>query len=224
MTPSVSLEEMNTVALIGYAAAVVLTGMSIPQTVRAHRYGVQGVSTATWLTIAIAMSMWLAYGIRNDSLVLVIANVAALVATAAMLVVLARSRGKSLAVAVVGVVGFLVVANAIALVAPLGLVTVAAVLLPIASRVPQMLVCVGSYRSATATSVSRSTWMMSALGQSLWLAYGLILNDPALIIVNAVCVALTFVLLAADYANPGNRNRDAVGLLPRHHDLAAAAN
>ncbi len=43
--------------VIGYTSAVLLMFMSVPQTVRMYRHGTAGVSTATWWTIAVAISM-----------------------------------------------------------------------------------------------------------------------------------------------------------------------
>lgn len=190
---------------IGYVSAALLMVMSVPQTVRAYRFGTAGISALTWWTIAVAISMWLVYGLRTDSLVLVVANVASLTATVAMLVVLTHASVDRWFVPTVVVVSILTLVVCAALFVPLVLVAAAAVCLPIASRLPQLRQSVASYRLGLATSVSRVTWLLAAAGQSGWLIYGLILGDPALITVNLVCVVMAVTLVALDVANPGNR-------------------
>lgn len=197
---------------IGYVSAALLMVMSVPQTIRAYRWGTAGVSALTWWTIAVAISMWLVYGIRTESLVLIIANIASLTATAAMLVVLTHASVERWVVPAFVVVGTLALVVAAALFAPLIMVAAAAVCLPIASRIPQLRQSVSSYRAGSPTSVSRTTWMLAATGQSGWLIYGLILGDPALITVNSICVAMAVTLVVADVANPGNRSSRKGGL------------
>ncbi len=204
---------MASADVIGYISATLLMFMSIPQTIRAYRSGTAGVSTVTWWTIAVAISMWLVYGIRTDSTVIVIANVASLSATAAMLLVLTHAsvdRWIAPALVIFSVLTLVVVA---ALFVPLLLVVAAAVCLPIVSRVPQLRQSVASYRTGSRTSLSRLTWILAATGQSGWLIYGLILGDPALIAVNVVCVAMAIALVTADIANPGNRESHGDGLI-----------
>ena len=196
---------MASADLIGYISAALLMFMSIPQTIRAYRSGTAGVSAVTWWTIAVAISMWLVYGIRTDSTVIVVANVASLSATAAMLLVLTHAsvdRWVAPALVIFSVLALVVTA---ALFVPLLLVVAAAVCLPIVSRVPQLRQSFSNYRTGSRTSLSRLTWILAAAGQFGWLIYGLILGDPALITVNVVCVAMAIALVAADIANPGNR-------------------
>ncbi len=196
---------MQLVDVIGYTSAALLMFMSVPQTVRIYRHGTAGVSTATWWTIAVAISMWLVYGIRSESTVLIVANIAALLATVATLTVLAHAAVDRWLLPAVVVVSVLTMVSAAAMVVPFVVVAVAAVFLPIVSRVPQLRQSVASYRAGSRTAVSRPTWMLAAAGQSGWLIYGLMLGDPALILVNTVCVAMALCLLTAEVANPGNR-------------------
>lgn len=202
---------MQAVDALGYAAAVLLTAMSIPQTIRVHRNGSRGVSSATWLIVSFAIAMWIGYGISHASLVLVIANIAGLIAASATLSILARSKGQSWTAAIALVSCYAVTCVIVSLVAPLALVTLAAVVLPIVSRLPQVGLCIQACWQGSATQVSRLTWTLSATGQSLWLSYGLIVHDGALVVVNLVCVLLTLVLLAVDIANPANRLRSHLG-------------
>lgn len=201
---------MQAVDALGYAAAVLLTAMSIPQTIRVYRNGSRGVSTATWLIVSFAIAMWIGYGIAHASLVLIIANVAGLTAASATLTILARSKGQSWASAIALVSSYSLACVMVSLVAPLGLVTLAAVVLPIVSRLPQVGLCIQACWQGSSTQVSRLTWSLSATGQTLWLTYGLIVHDGALVVVNLVCVLLTLVLLGVDFANPANRIRSAV--------------
>lgn len=212
---------MQLTDVIGYTSAVLLMFMSVPQTVRMYRHGTAGVSTATWWTIAVAISMWLVYGIRSESTVLIIANVAALLATVATLTVLAHTAVDRWLLPAVVIVSVLTLVVAVAMVAPLVVVAVAAVCLPIISRVPQLRQSVASYRTGSRTAVSRATWVLAVAGQSGWLLYGLILGDPALILVNAVCVAMALCLLAADIANPGNREPRTDGTLAAGNSAVA---
>jgi len=193
------------VDVVGYVSAALLMFMSVPQTIRAYRMGTAGVSALTWWTIAAAVSMWLVYGLRTDSTVLVVANVASLIVTAATLLVLAHSRFARWLLPATGIVAVLGLLLVVAMYLPLGVVVAGAVLLPIASRVPQLRASVSSYRAGQRTSVSRATWILAATGQAGWLLYGVMLADAALIVVNVVCLAMAILLLAADIANPGNK-------------------
>lgn len=196
---------MQWAELIAYVSAALLMVMSIPQTVRAYRSGTAGVSTLTWWTIAISISMWLVYGIRTDSTVITVANIASLLATSAALLVIAHASVERWLLPAVGIAMALAAVVLTAMYLPLSIVIGAAVCLPIASRIPQVRNSFNSFRSGERTSVSRVTWILAATGQTGWLIYGLIHNDPALIIVNIACIALTILLLSADVANPGNR-------------------
>jgi uncharacterized protein with PQ loop repeat len=196
---------MQLVDLIGYVSAVILTVMSIPQTVKAYRNGCVGISRLTWWTIALSIALWLVYGLLTESQVLIIANIAAMVATAAMLAVLAHDTTGHWLLPGAGIVILLLVTVAVLSLFPLPAIATLAVVLPVVSRVPQLVESVSSYRSSERTAVSRVTWILGASGQMGWLVYGLIVGDPALIVVNSVCVAMTVVLVGADFANPGNR-------------------
>lgn len=199
--------------VIAYTSAALLMVMSVPQTVRAYRLGTAGVSTLTWWTIAAAVSMWVVYGLRTDSVVLVVANVAALVVTVATLLVLAHAHSDRWVSPAFGIAVALSLLLVVAMYVPLAVVVAGAVLLPIASRIPQLRASISSYRAAERTSVSRATWILAATGQTGWLIYGLMLGDMALIVVNVVCLVMALILLAADFANPGNRLtvRSAIG-------------
>ena len=197
---------MQLVELIGYASAALLMVMSVPQTVRAYRMGTAGVSALTWWTIAAAVSMWLVYGLRTESTVLIVANVASLTVTAATLLVLAHAGSGRWFLSAAGIVCALGLLLVVAMLVPLGVVIAGAVFLPIASRIPQLRASVASYRASERTSVSRATWVLAATGQTGWLIYGVMLGDPALIVVNIVCLVMAIVLLTADFANPGNRS------------------
>lgn len=188
---------MQYVDVIGYISALILTVMSIPQTVKAYREGCAGISRTTWWTIAFSIALWLVYGILTGSHVLIIANIAAIIAAVAMLSVLAHDTTQRWVFPTFGIVIVLAA-------------SVFAVILPVLSRVPQLMESVSSYQAGERTAVSRMTWILGATGQAGWLLYGLIMGDPALIIVNSVCIAMTVVLVGADYANPGNRRTTAL--------------
>lgn len=201
---------MQYVDVIGYISALILTVMSIPQTVKAYREGCVGISRTTWWTIAFSIALWLVYGILTGSHVLIIANIAAIIAAVAMLSVLAHDTTQRWVLPAFGIV-IVLAASVFALsLLPLPVIAVFAVILPVLSRVPQLMESVSSYQAGERTAVSRMTWILGATGQAGWLLYGLIMGDPALIIVNSVCIAMTVVLVGADYANPGNRRTTAL--------------
>lgn len=201
---------MQYVDVIGYISALILTVMSIPQTVKAYREGCAGISRTTWWTIAFSIALWLVYGILTGSHVLIIANIAAIIAAVAMLSVLAHDTTQRWVLPAFGIV-IVLAASVFALsLFPLPVIAVFAVILPVLSRVPQLMESVSSYQAGERTAVSRMTWILAATGQAGWLLYGLIMGDPALIIVNSVCIAMTVVLVGADCANPGNRRTTAL--------------
>ena len=153
--------------------------MSVPQTIRAYRWGNGRSPALTWWTIAVAISM-VGMELHLSRSFSSSRNIASLTATAAMLVVLTHpsvERWVVPAFVVVGTFAELVVAAASVCAAHHGSLR----LRPVCrSRAVSHNCAIGSsYRAGSPTSVSRTTWMLAATGQSGWLIYGLILGDPA---------------------------------------------
>jgi 5'(3')-deoxyribonucleotidase/uncharacterized protein with PQ loop repeat len=72
--------------LIGTLAALCTTLAFLPQLVKVCRQGGQGLSSIMLFMYLVGMSLWLVYGIRNDAVAVIAANVASIVLVAAVAV------------------------------------------------------------------------------------------------------------------------------------------
>lgn len=191
--------------LLGLVAGLMLLLSSIPQLREALAEGAAGVSTGTWTLFLTSASVWLAYGIRIDSVAAVVANVGGVVTFGLLVATLLRlSTGRAVTMLAVplGVAAII----GLGLVLPTAVVGAAGVLIGASMALPQLVV---SWRHRHEPStVSAGAWALVITGQSLWLVYGLLLPDAPIVVVNAIALtAGTGVLalaLRSRKRNPGS--------------------
>lgn len=181
-----------TLELLGLLAGLLLLTSALPQLRDAVAQGSQGVSIGSWGLFLASAAVWTAYGLQIDSAAAIYANAGGVLAFGLLVSTLVRQRTGSWAQTLIvplAVVGLI----ALALQLPTQLVGAAGVLLGICLAMPQLVL---SWRTRRARSeVSVAAWALVVSGQVLWLLYGLLRPDAAIIIVNAVSLMVTGAVL-----------------------------
>lgn len=184
----------------GYAGAVLMTSMSLPQIVRITRdHSAAGVSLLTWCIFGVSGVAWLAYGLILKAPAIIIGN-ATFVATTlpVIMLLLRRQRRWGLLVAVAaplaaGIAGVLLLANT-----PAGVPSTIGVLCGILTTVPQLIESVQRRRAGLVSEVSMGTLGLLLAGQALWLSYGLARPDLPMIVTNVIAVTVTVSLIVVE--------------------------
>ncbi|MEZ5186803.1 MAG: PQ-loop domain-containing transporter [Candidatus Nanopelagicales bacterium] len=184
----------------GYAGAVLLTSMSIPQIARIVRdHSAAGVSLTTWLIFALSGISWLAYGLILQAPAVIVGNITFVGTTLPVVMLLLRRQRRwqvlpavaaPLAAAVVLVAGL----RQVPAVIPSSL----GVLCGTLTTVPQLFVSLRRRRNREISEVSLATLGLLATGQLLWLSYGLARPDVPIIVTNVIAVAVTFTLIIVE--------------------------
>ena len=186
---------MSTVVLTALLVVANVFGaaMALPQAIRLARSRVPDGVSAVWAGISIAMNLWwLAYGLAEGLWGLVPVSA---VATAIYLVVaglLVRLRGRA-------VVGRLLAGVALGL-APLPVLLVggwpvAGVAIGVGYGLQLLPAVVAAYRSRALAGIAPGTWIMAWVESAIWLLYGLVVVDPALLVGGTCGVVLPSLLL-----------------------------
>lgn len=184
----------------GYAGAVLMTSMSLPQIARIVRdRSAAGVSLLTWLIFTLSGTGWLAYGLILAAPAIIIGNITFTATTVpVVMLLLRRQRGWVLPAAVAvppmaTVAGVLLLAQLPALVSS-GI----GVLCGILTTVPQLVESVQRRRAGLVSEVSLATLGLLLAGQALWLSYGLARPDLPMIITNGIAVSVTLSLIVVE--------------------------
>ncbi|MFI0432911.1 MAG: hypothetical protein ACH36H_07185 [Candidatus Nanopelagicales bacterium] len=182
-----------TLELLGLLAGLLLLASSFPQLREALTEGAQGVSIGSWSLFLGSAAVWTAYGLHVGSAATIYANAGGVIAFGILVAALVRMRSGSSLLALlvpVGVAGVI----GLALFAPTPFVGVLGVVLGVCLAVPQLVL---SWRTRHAPSkVSVAAWSLVVSGQILWLTYGLLRPDAAIIVVNALSLLATCGVLA----------------------------
>ena len=184
----------------GYAGAVLMTSMSLPQIARIVRdRSAAGVSLLTWCIFGLSGVAWLAYGLILGAPAIIIGNLTFVATTLpVIMLLLRRQRGWALAVAIVGPLAAVVAAVLILQRAPAVIPSSIGVLCGILTTVPQLIESVQRRRAGMVSEVSMATLGLLLAGQSLWLAYGLARPDVPMIITNVIAVSVTLSLILVE--------------------------
>lgn len=202
-------------AVVGWAAVAVGVAGAWPQVVRLVRSGrPDGVS---WLGTVLGVGtpmLWLSYGLASGDAVQVTANTLGLLAGATALVVLAGLRlaaptdetGRELvrrsvrrsASGLLVLAGLLTVALVVAAPAVVPVLGAVAAGVALVRQVPQAVLVIRTVRSPTRGGLAGLCPWTSALAVAsavLWLGYGLLAADAAVVVTSAVSAALGWVVL-----------------------------
>lgn len=168
------------VVVIGWSATTVGALLGLPQLLRLIRTRqVEGLSLFAWWAMLTVNISWLAHGIHIVQPPQIVVNVIALCSTMPILILLTRSRGRSV---------FRVVTSSLAVVATI--TTIDIVLGSLAFGIAAVIPGVVSYlsqgvalvRSERVVGVSGPFLALSVLNQSLWLTWAWLLPDAGTIV------------------------------------------
>jgi MtN3 and saliva related transmembrane protein len=184
----------------GYAGAVLMTSMSLPQIARIVRdRSAAGVSLLTWMVFALSGTGWLAYGLILEAPAIIIGNITFVATTVPVVMLLLRRQRAWPMAAAVMVPPAAVIAGVAGLVhLPAFVPSGIGVLCGIMTTVPQLVESVQRRRAGLVSEVSLATLGLLLAGQSLWLAYGLARPDLPMIITNVIAVSVTVSLLVVE--------------------------
>lgn len=191
---------------LGYAGAVLMTSMSLPQIARIVRdRSAAGVSLLTWLVFCVSGTGWLAYGLILRAPAIIAGNVPFVSGSVCVVVLLLiRQRRWGLVPAVGTPVATVLVAVALLTHLPPMVSSGLGVLGGILTMLPQLLESVQRRWAGLVSEVSLATLGLLA-GQSLWLAYGLARPDVPIIVTNVIAVTVTSALIAVEWRSPTRR-------------------
>ena len=194
---------------LGYAGAVLMTAMSLPQIARIVRdRSAAGVSLLTWLVFSLSGTGWLAYGLILGASGMIVGNVpfvSGSVSVVMLLLVRQRRWGVVPAVAVpaASVLTGVAVLTQLPSIVSSGI----GILCGIVTTTPQLVESVRRRRAGLVSEVSLATLGLLLAGQSLWLAYGLARPDWPIIITNVIAVTVTIALIVVEGGSRARRER-----------------
>jgi MtN3 and saliva related transmembrane protein len=192
----------------GYAGAVLMTSMSLPQIARILRdRSAAGVSLLTWLIFALSGTSWLAYGLILGAPAIIAGNVPFIATTVPVVILLLRQqRGWPLGAAIVVPVVVVPVLVAALAQLPAAVPSSLAVVCGVLTTLPQLLESISRRRAGQSSEVSMTTLLLLLAGQSLWLTYGLARPDAPIIITNLIAVTVTVSLIVVETRPARSRN------------------
>lgn len=177
-----------TLELLGLLAGLLLLASSFPQLREALAEGSEGVSIGSWSIFLASAAVWTAYGLHVGAAAAIYANAGGVIAFGILVGALVRIRsGSSLLTLLVPVAVAALIGAA--MLAPTALVGVAGVVLGVCLAVPQLVLSWRTRREPSQVSVA--AWALVVTGQVLWLAYGILRPDAAIIVVNAISLLAT---------------------------------
>jgi uncharacterized protein with PQ loop repeat len=180
--------------LIVVAASVVGSGMALPQAIRLARTGrVDGVS-AVWIGVSMAVNVWwTVYAFAVGLWAILPVSTISLAVYLGMAVVYLRTVGRS----ALGGMGF----GAFVLgMAPLPALLIggwemAGLAIGLSYGIQLAPAVVAAYRTRQLEGVATSTWMLSFVEGLLWLTYGAMITDLALLAGGATGIMLSGAIL-----------------------------
>ena len=180
--------------LIVVAASVVGSGMALPQAIRLARTGrVDGVS-AVWIGVSIAVNVWwTVYAFAVGLWAVLPVSAISLAVYLGMAVVYLRTVGRS---AIVGMgFGAFVLGMAPLPALLIGGWELAGLAIGLSYGIQLAPAVVTAYRTRQLEGVSTSTWTLSFVEGLLWLAYGAMITDLALLAAGATGIMLSGAIL-----------------------------
>lgn len=182
-----------TVAVIIVSLTVAAGFLAQARRLRVH--GVGGFSSGSWLLLLFVVPTWLGYGLRHGDVGVVVANSVLLLPTVAVVSEWGRRTDRVVAspILLLAAAGATV---AVALVAPVGLVGAAALVVDTGTAWPQ---AVRAIRSPTVVGVSISAWAFRASTLAIWTWYAILAALPflALASLNKLAASLAIAIAVA---------------------------
>ena len=186
------MSALSGAELVGIPAGIVSTSIGVPQLFRLLvRRDTAGVSVATWWLTAVAGLTWVGHNLRHDEVVAAITNgLSAAVAAAILYRCYRDSPGQPRGVLAIPLVIALVDA-VVLMTAPDHLGWVAAGI-GIVQFLPQAKAVL---TTDELSGVSLPTWCLAVVAAALWLTYGVLHSDPAIVASPLVTGALSLVIV-----------------------------
>lgn len=184
---------MDTPTLIGLVAGALTTGAFLPQVIKTWRTrATRDLSLGTFALQGSAVTFWVVYGFIIGELPLILWNVitAALVLVI-ILFILKYSRTVSAPV-VITTLSAVAALGIVALILEAEIIGYAASNLGLAAFLPQ---AIKTWRTKETKDIALGMYIVFWFGVVLWLAYGVLLKDPPVVIVNTVVLSLASAIL-----------------------------
>ena len=200
--------------LIVIAASVLGSGMALPQAIRLARTGrVDGVS-AVWIGVSMAINVWwTAYALAVSLWAILPVSTISLAVYFGMAVVYFRSVGRQ---AIAGMaLGSLVLGMAPLPALLIGGWEMAGLAIGLSYGIQLAPAVFAAYQTRQLDGVSPGTWMLSLAEGLLWLAYGAMITDLALLAGGATGVVMSGALLMRLAAVGSVSDLIRVGLVTR---------
>ena len=186
---------MNLILTLTVVAASVLgSGMALPQAMRLARTGkVDGVS-AVWIGVSMAINAWwTAYAVATELWAILPVSTVSLALYFAMATVYLRSVGRSaLGGMAVGLLGLGMAPLPAFLI---GGWDMAGLAIGLSYGIQLAPAVFAAYRTRQLDGVAPTTWMLSFVEGLLWLAYGAMITDMALLAGGATGIAMSGAIL-----------------------------
>ncbi len=192
-----------------YAGSALLAVSALPQLARIVRERhADGVSVSTWLVTLAAIVSWMWYGVHTGSMPQLPGNAVAGVTAAAIVGLAWRIRGRGHWSTWAPILATIVGVSAISAGGGADWSAGLGIGLGIVGRVPQTVDSWRSMRKGARTTVSVPTWLMIAVGQGLWLVYGLLYWDVPVIWVNVIIGSGAVGIVILEMIRPDRRPYD----------------
>ena len=188
------MTQSTMIEIVGFLAAACILTASVPQVLALLRHGAEGVSLGSWSLLLSTSLVWAAVGVRIESPSTVVGNIAGMFAFSLVVALLVRSvTGRWWAAAGIAPVGLAVFA--LAMFAPLPVTSVVGVVLGLTLGVPQLRESFATWRTHAHSEVALGAWRLLFAGQLLWLVYGLVTREWAIVVVNIGAAAASLSIL-----------------------------
>ena len=180
---------MTWVEVIGWSATAVGAMLGFPQLFRLVRTrNVEGLSLFAWRAVLVLNVIWFAHGLRIGQAPQIVTNSIAVASTVPLLVLLARSTGRSL---VSVVTPSLIAAAAIIAVD----VTLGSLAFGIVAVIPGLMSNAGQsvelVRARRVDGVAPLFLALAWVNQCLWLTWALLVHDPGTVVACAITLSIT---------------------------------
>lgn len=188
------------IEMLGLLAAFVIMAASAPQlraVLRSSATGAEGISITSWSLFLSSTTVWLVYGIKAAAPAVIIGNAMGIVAYLLLVTMLVRARTSSTATALLVFPATALVAG-VAWLVPMGVTAATGIAIGIVLAAPQVLASWRTLKSGAHSDVALGSWILVPLGQLLWLSYGLLIGDAAIVLVNVISGAISASVLVLE--------------------------
>ncbi|MEI6622594.1 MAG: hypothetical protein WCP28_11875 [Actinomycetes bacterium] len=191
------MSGMHTLATaFGFAGALLIVIMVVPQLRQVHSRSAQGVSVRTWWLQVVVCCTWAGYGWMIGSAPIIWGNAITFVLVGLLVSELVRGRGARVMLLAWAIP--VVAAAAAVMVLPALAVGFLAVTASVLMGIPQTVQSLRHSRDTTPSAVSRTTWSLFGVGVACWLAYSILDRDVPAMVANVAASAMAWTIVVAE--------------------------